>query len=364
MSPKSLFAFSALALASSAVLAQASSVQLYGIVDVALRSESTVAAGTRGDHVKSAAPGGMSQSRLGINVNEDLGDGWRASLNMEHRFMSDTGAQTSANDFWRQAWVGLTTPVGRVTLGRQYNILFDLTSTTFAAYKYSPYIEQFKPELGVALGARQSNMVKYTLVQGGLMAQAQVSAGEATGDRTTGAVGRYQMGDVAVGAGYLTSKDPAGKQAKATVFGAGYTSGPLYANIAYGKNKFDAGFNTTLLVGYSTALVSPATPANQILSPIAFDVKDRVLKTAGFTYQITPQFNLGAQYYTLTQTHRSTAAKSKADMFSTVGQYALSKRTDVYVEYDRIKISGSSPTTFANGMRSRTGYMAGVRHRF
>lgn len=363
MSLQRLFTVSALALASSAALAQ-SSVTLYGVIDAAVRSESTVAAGTSGQHVKSLAPGGMSQSRLGINVNEDIGDGWRALVNLEHRLMSDTGAASSSTDFWRQAWVGLTTPYGRVTVGRQYNVLFDLTTSTFAPYRYSPYNEQFKPELGVAVGNRQSNMVKYALVVGGLTAEAQVSAGEGAGDRTVGGMARYQMGSFALGAGMINSKDPAGKQVKGTVFGGSYSNGPLFVNLAHGTNKFDAGFNPTLIVAYSTALVSPATPANQILSPIAFDVKDRDLTSVGFTYQMTPQFNLGAQYYRMTQSHRSVAAESKADMFSVVGQYALSKRTDAYVEYDKIKIAGSSPTTFANGFRARTGYMAGVRHRF
>ena len=51
-------------------------------------------------------------------------------------------------------------------------------------------------------------------------------------------------------------------------------------------------------------------------------------------------------------------------MFAIVGDYALSKRTDMYVELDRVRVSDSSPITYANGARSRAGYMAGVRHRF
>lgn len=360
---KRLFAVAALSMASVAAMAQ-TSVSLYGIVDAAVRSESTVTAGTNGGHVKGLAAGGMSQSRLGINVSEDLGDGWRALANLEHRFMSDTGAQSSASDFWRQAWVGLITPVGRITLGRQYNVLFDLTTSTFAAYKYSPYIEQFKPELGLSVGNRQSNMVKYALSQGPFTMEAQISAGEGTGDKTVGGMARYQMGGFAFGAGMLNAKDPAGKQVKGTVFGAGYNAGPLYLNLGYGKNKFDAGFSPALIVGYSTALVSPATPGNQILSAIAFDVKDRDLLSMGFTYDLTSQFNIGAQYYKMSQSHRSVARESEANMFSMVADYKLSKRTDVYAEYDKISISSSSPVTFVNGKRGRTGYMAGVRHRF
>jgi predicted porin len=363
---KRLFAVAALSMASAAAMAQ-TSVSLYGIVDAAVRSESTVTAGTNGGHVKGLAAGGMSQSRLGVNISEDMGDGWRAVANIEHRLMSDTGAQSSASDFWRQAWVGLITPVGRITLGRQYNVLFDLTTSTFAAYKYSPYIEQFKPELGLSVGNRQSNMVKYALSQGPFTMEAQISAGEGTGDKTIGGMARYQMGGFAFGAGMLNAKDPAGKQVKGTVFGAGYNAGPLYLNLGYGKNKFDAGFSPALIVGYSTALVSPATPGNQILSAIAFDVKDRDLLSMGFTYDLTSQFNIGAQYYKMSQSHRSPLAggrESEANMFSIVADYKLSKRTDVYAEYDKISISSGSPLTFVNGKRGRTGYMAGVRHRF
>lgn len=385
---KSLYALAVIALASASASAQ-TSVSLYGIIDAAVRSESAVTRGANGDQVKQLAPGGMSQSRLGVNIGEDLGDGWRAVANLEHRLMSDTGAQSSASDFWRQAWVGLITPVGRITVGRQYNVLFDLTTSTFAAYRYSPYIEQFKPELGVSVGNRQSNMVKYAITLGGFTAEAQVSAGEGTGDKTMGGMARYQLGSFAFGAGLLNSKDPSGKQVKGRVLGGSYSSGPLYFNLAKGWNSFDAGFNSTLIVGYSTALVSPATPANLILTEAAFDVKDRELLSTGFTYQLTPQFNLGAQFYKMDQNHHNAVfagRESSATMWSMVGDYALSKRTDVYVEYDRISIKSNSPTAFAAGCtaaafnganaatstllntsgckRSRTGYMVGVRHRF
>jgi predicted porin len=105
-------------------------------------------------------------------------------------------------------------------------VLFDLTTSTFAAYKYSPYVEQFKPELGLSVGNRQSNMVKYALSQGAFTMEAQISAGEGTGDKTIGGMARYQMGGFAFGAGMLNAKDPAGKQVKGTVFGAGLQRRP------------------------------------------------------------------------------------------------------------------------------------------
>lgn len=370
---KQLFALAALALAAAGASAQ-SSVSLYGIIDVAVRMDNNQ--GPSRGKVKSVIPGGMSQSRLGVNVTEDLGDGWKAVANIEHRLFSDTGSVANTNDFWRQAWVGVITPVGRVTLGRQYNVLFDVTTSTFAAYRYSPYMEAFKPELGVAFSARQANMVKYALTTGGLTAELQVSAGEGSvtpisGDRTMGGMVRYQAGPFAVGAGYLNSKDPAGRQAKARILGGSYNAGPLYLNAAWGNNSFDAGFNSTLMAGYTAPFYSATTSPTALVNPAGYAaVKDRDFWQMGFTYQVTPQFNIGAQYYNLKQENFPfplagiTGAGSKASMYSVIADYALSKRTDVYAGLDKVSVGSTSQVTFINGARSRTGYMAGVRHRF
>jgi predicted porin len=367
---KPAFALAALSLASAGAFAQ-TTVSLYGIVDAAVRVETNQGASRAS--VKSLIPGGMSQSRLGVNVAEDLGDGWRALVNLEHRLFSDTGAQANAVDFWRQAWVGLLTPAGRITVGRQYNVLFDLTTSTFAAYRYSPYNEAFKPELGMALTARQSNMVKYALTAGGFTAEAQVSAGEgvATQDKTVGGMARYQVGPFAVGVGYLVAKDIGNKQAKAQAIGASYNQGALYVNAAWAKNEFDAGLNSTLLAGYTAPFYSATTSPVALVSPAGFaSVRDRDFWQVGFTYQLTPQFNIGAQYYNLKQGNYAFAALGIADrgtdasMYSVVGDYALSKRTDIYAGFDKVQVGSNSQATFANGARSRAGYMAGLRHRF
>lgn len=363
---KRLFAVAALSMASAAAMAQ-SSVSLYGIVDAAVRMESNHGPGANSS-LKTLAPGGMSQSRLGINVSEDLGGGWRALANIEHRLFSDNG-NVAAGDFWRQAWVGAITPFGRVTLGRQYNVMFDLTTSTYGAYAYSPYVEQFKPELAMNLGNRQSNMVKYALTAGGFTAEAQVSAGEgaATGDKTVGFMGRYQVGGVALGVGYLNAKDVAGKQAKARSLGGSYSAGPLRVNLSYAKNDFDMGFNTTLAVGYATAAVSATTRASDVISQAGYAaVRERKLLSGGLTYYVTPQFNLGFQYYAFDQTNYAPfpAIESEATMWSVVGDYALSKRTDVYASLDKVSFPAPGLVTYVNGARSRMAYMAGIRHRF
>lgn len=172
---KASLAVAILAASTSAAWAQ-SSVTLYGIVDAAVRYTSNANAGTS---TKTLTPGGMSQSRLGVNITEDMGGGLKALANLEHRLQSDTGAVSGNPDFWRQAWVGLqSSEFGQIRLGRQYNILFDLYTSTFASFRYSPYIEAYKPEIGMAMTARQDNMVKYLVQLGNVYGEVQVSAGE------------------------------------------------------------------------------------------------------------------------------------------------------------------------------------------
>ena len=81
-----------------------SSVQLYGIVDAAIRHTTNEGADKSG--VTRMIGGGMSQSRWGINVTEDLGSGLSAIANLENRFLTDSGSGASSN-YFQQSWVGL-----------------------------------------------------------------------------------------------------------------------------------------------------------------------------------------------------------------------------------------------------------------
>ena len=163
----------------------------------------------------------------------------------------------------------------------------------------------------------------------------------------------------------INSKDPPGKQVKAIGLGGSYTAGPLQVNLSYAQNKFDAGFNTTLAVGYTTAMVSATTAASSLITPAGYaNLKERTLLATGITYQVTPQFNIGAQLYKFSQSNYGTAVESDATMFSIVGDYALSKRTDVYSSMDKVSFDSAGLVSYLNGAKSRTGYQAGLRHRF
>lgn len=147
--------------AAMAQQASTSKVELWGIADAAIRHTNNEGENKSG--LTKMMGGGMSQSRWGINVEEDLGGGTKALVHLEHRFNLDTGEKNANDPFFQLSYVGLQGPYGRLTMGRQWNVLFDVVSSTYASFPYSPYMDAYKPELGMAAGARSSNSLKYLL---------------------------------------------------------------------------------------------------------------------------------------------------------------------------------------------------------
>jgi predicted porin len=373
---KKLVALAALSAIAGGAQAQ-SSVTLYGIVDVAVRySTNQGPASDNGESLTSVIGGGMSQSRWGINVNEDLGSGLRALANMEQRFTTDNGALGAGGQQFQQSWVGIqSSSFGRLTFGRQYNVLFDVTTGTFATFKYSPYIDAYKPEVSVALGVRNDNMVKYVLTAGGFTGELQVSAGEGNDPgfgKSYGGMAKYTLGSFSFGGGYLEregSNATTGQsdlKASSWVVGGAYTSGPIYASAGYAQSSFDQGTPVALfLIGSGADNVFSYTN-----SPAAgINVDTRTLWFLNLQYQMTPAFNIGAAYWNVEdEFYAPLSGKPSGDFFAIVGQYAFSKRTDAYIGLDYTDISG--PISFrqnnggVNNATDRTGFMVGLRHRF
>lgn len=94
-----------------------SKVELWGIVDVGVRHTNNEGAGK--DGLTKMIGGGMSQSRWGLNVEEDLGGGSKALAHVEHRFNADTGEKDATAPYFQLSYVGLQGPYGKLTMGRQ-----------------------------------------------------------------------------------------------------------------------------------------------------------------------------------------------------------------------------------------------------
>jgi len=118
---KSHFAFAALSLLPIAAHAQ-SSVTLYGLVDDGLNINTNAG----GKHLYNVSSGVIQASRWGMRGTEDLGGGLKTVFLLENGFDENTGKLGQGGlEFGRQAYVGLSSDYGSVTLGRQYDSVVD-----------------------------------------------------------------------------------------------------------------------------------------------------------------------------------------------------------------------------------------------
>ena len=373
-----------------------SSVSLYGIVDAAVRRTNNEGSGNNiGMSQTQMIGGGMSQSRWGINVEEDLGGGSKALAFLENRFDADAGNSAIGAPFFQLSYVGLQGPYGRLTAGRQWNVLFDLVTSTYASFPYSPYMEAFKPEIGMSMGARSDNMLKYTAEYGAFRGSLQYSLDEgntvaantplsaansltipgiAGGARqTAGGYLRYSANGISAGAGYLKTNLPGGTKVDAWTVGTSYRSGPLYVNLGYAVNERKGNYTPgTLNSTVDNAILSAfwSGSSNGGFLPGGANLGDHANKRdmfkVGIGYQITPAINLGGHYYNAKQSGSASGAfNGRAHFYVAVVDYAFSKRTDAYFGVDRTRVNGGAGMSLsANGARTRTGMTVGLRHRF
>ncbi|KFJ12763.1 gram-negative porin family protein [Delftia acidovorans] len=358
---------------SASLASEKSSVQIYGVVDAGVRA-------TTNQGKTQMVGGGMSQSRWGVNVKEDMGEGLTAIANLESRFLMDTGNSAALN-YFQQSWVGLhSKDLGQITMGRQFNVLIDVFASTYASFPYSPFMEVYKPEIGLAMGTRANNMVKYTANLGAWRASLQYTfdeentiakkgeAVEVTGGlaiKTTGGYIRYQNQGVAVGGAYLNTKLPGSTEFDAFTIGASYRSGPWYFSTGYALNERKnslAGKDARLIGAYWGSEVNGGFQSG--------DSRKRQLLQMGIGYQMTPQLNLGMHLYQAKQSGSfSGDFNNKANFIIAVADYVFSKRTDAYIGVDYTHISDGTGSYIEKTMaedlvRNRAGITIGLRHRF
>ncbi|HEX6703734.1 MAG TPA: porin [Albitalea sp.] len=205
------FAIGAIALASAAganAQANTGNVTLYGIVDAYVQ----VANGQ--STLSRVQSGGLSGSRFGLKATEDLGNGLRALFQIESGINLDDGTNGQGAFWGRQAFVGLATPYGQLTLGRQYGSVYTLSSefSVFSNNSTGPSTAViggfggYEPVRGGTTGAtgnggpaRVNNSVKYEspsfngFKAGGLVGMGEVS-GSTTKTRLADVYGRYTAG--------------------------------------------------------------------------------------------------------------------------------------------------------------------------
>jgi predicted porin len=245
-------------LGAGAAMAQ-SSLTIYGNIDIGLdsvhkgqgdasgtlflASPASTAAVTARSTVTRLTSSISSVNALGFKGTEDLGGGYKAGFILEGQFQLDIGAQSGQdNRMWgRQAFVGLTTPVGEVRLGRQYAPMFySFATTTVEALGGADIMGS-----GLIvnnLQVRQDNQISYWLKTGGLTAALSYSPN--AGVDTNISSNRGQTAGLATG--QIVGGQTAGTES-ANTGGRGQSAGlfvnysfstDFLVNGAYHTNKF------------------------------------------------------------------------------------------------------------------------------
>ena len=371
-----------LVLAGAAGAAHAqSSVTLYGLIDTGLAYTSN----SGGHSNYQQASGLLNGDRWGLRGSEDLGGGLKAIFVLENGFNLSTGKLgQNGREFGRQAFVGLSSDqYGAVTMGRQYDSVVDylgplaLNGTQYGGTLAShPYDND-----NLNNSVRINNAVKYQSVNyGGFKLGALYGfsndAGNFANSRAYSVGASYQFGGLKFAAGYLqlngggsstntsgavASGDSTFNAARQRTYGAG-------ANYAFGAANVGLVLTQTQL-NNASSIGSSASGTSSGLTLTGGSARFTNYEVNG-RYAFTPAWTVSGAY-TFTDA-RLNGASPKYQQITLQSDYALSKRTDVYVEaaYQHVGSTGSSGITAdivgvsASATDSQVVGTVGIRHRF
>lgn len=319
------FAAALFALAGSAQ-AQ-TSMTLYGLADMSFGR--TQAPGGVG--IKTVDSGKMTTSFFGFKGTEDLGGGLSAIFAFESFIRIDTGeaGRFNGDPFWaRSAFVGLSSGLGSLTLGRNTTSLFVQTllfNPLGDSFGYSPAIRHYFTSGTTTGDTGWSDSVKYTSPRlGGATFTVHGTASENNAGPNVGASALYLSGTLGLGAAWqkvrngVTVADTTSWQ-----LGASYDFKVTKLFVQYGNVKNDTTGNDFDISGLGVAV---PVGAGKILG----------------------------------QWGRIGPATGNARTTISLGyDYDVSKRTDVYVVAMSDKIAGTGAGTGTGKSAS-----VGVRHKF
>lgn len=322
---KSLVALAAFA--ATAAFAQ-SSVTLYGIADVYVGQTKTFG-GTSQTVVNS---GGLSTSRIGLSVKEDLGSGLQGFVVVENGVNTDTGTSGGV----RKSVLGLSGSFGTVSLGAQQGALSQVVENVLDAQTDSA----FSAVAGVNGGSVfnvDTNSVRYDTPNfDGFTAAVQVGLGEnkAAGSRAT----------------------------RNTSFNVQYANGPLALALAHGieEDKVAPFAGTLTYNSYSTTALAGAYDFGVAKLNLGFtNGKQKAVagNDKGINVGVTAPIGAFTVVGQLAR-NKFTGAKNRTS-FGLEGHYALSKRTTSYVGFNQTK-----DNNLASGADKSRIFGVGVRHVF
>jgi outer membrane protein OmpU len=334
-----------------------SNVTLYGLIDESLNYVSNVG----GHSAFTQTSGNVQGSRWGIKGSEDLGGGYQAIFTLENGFALNTGALGQGGlEFGRQAFVGLATPAGTVTLGRQYDFLIYLYSMTnlYNTGTYGFHLGDYD-RLG---GERLNNVIAYqSPTFGGLKAGVLYAPGGQPGHLGAGSAQSY---GISYSHGYLNFAAAYTSVNNSTITPAATIGVPnLFGTQQEGT--VDLNRISTVAVGASYQFGPALLHGVYSLTDMKSSNATAVLSTweGGLTYWLTPTVSLVGGYA------YSKLNEDRWGQYMLSADYFLSKRTDLYalLNYEHVHGDDVAATLFTAGSSSggnQTIVSLGIRHRF
>jgi len=360
-----------------------SSVTLYGLIDAGI----TYTNNQGGHSAWQQTTGSVNGSRWGLRGAEDLGGGLKAIFTLENGFGINNGTlKQNGREFGRQAWVGLqSAQFGSVTLGRQYDDVVQylgplaLTGTQYGGtYFAHPFDNDNLDNSFRVNNSVHFQSANYGGFKLGALYGFSNTAGQFSNNRAYSVGASYTWGGLNVAAAYMqlnnninalaqTAASPGAVAGDATFVasrqrtwgaGANYTFGPATAGFVFTQTRLDDALGVNAAnAGTSATLALPGGGARFN----NYEVNAR--------YALTPAISL-AGAYTYTDSTIG-GVHPKWNQFNLQADYALSKRTDIYLEseFQHVVNKGTGIGAVINGLNmsstdKQVAVSAGLRHRF
>ncbi|MDR3096779.1 MAG: porin [Paraburkholderia sp.] len=345
---------------SISALAQ-SSVTLFGSID-----DGVTYINNTGGHSAVKLQDGVNKSNsLGFAGTEDLGNGTSALFKLENGYSANNGKLGQGGLlFGKQAWVGLAQRgIGQVLLGRQYDYTVVLEQYT-ACNNCGIYAYQ-NADIDRAAGQRLNNAVSVkSNTFGGFTFGAMYAFGQDSGALTTNS-GRAYSAQVQYSAGPFSAlaliTDVNGAPVAAGSFGTSSVLGrPVTASTAFFVDNLRV---AALAAYYQIGAWRPSiTYSNSQIKLGGAKSTDQILRV-GTTFALTPAALFAAQVAV------DRFESSRWYSLALGADYLLSKRTDVYLDFEAQHASGAgtAASIFLAGPSSTSHQVvarAGIKHLF
>lgn len=268
-------------------------ITVYGVADLGVVRDSD-----SGVTTMKVDSGLQTASRLGFKGTEALGGGLAASFVIESQIEADSGQPSFAGRvFGSQVWVGLSSPLGTVRLGRMFTPYFGAIATNdpFDAKGPGEATRLFQDS-----GVRMDNTVKYSLppTLGGFYADLAYGFGESgvsqAANRQLSMDAGYTAGPLNTVLAFHQTNDAQGrKQVRSVLAGGNMDFGRLRAWLLAARNRNESELDTRdYLLGVSVPFGVASVAATYVYKADRFHANADARQLAvGYYYALSKRTN-------------------------------------------------------------------------